>query len=151
MVLASQSVPGSSVPGSPGFVGISFATPPTVVAGTQYAIVAYSSTNSSNAYGWSYSGTANPYAGGVGLYTLTSPPSGAWNFFLEWRTLRSRPTSGCPLRDPRAPLRDPPAQRAARPYEVQETGSQAPLVAQASEEVQAEGESAAGIAPSEGL
>ena len=80
MVLASQSVPGSSVPGSPAFVPIHFANPAPVVAGTQYAIVAYSSTNITNDYGWSYSPNgANPYAGGEGLYTSNSPPSGAWS------------------------------------------------------------------------
>ena len=112
MVLASQSVPGSSVPGSPAFVSINFATPAPVVAGTQYAIVAYSSTNSTNAYAWSYSATANPYAGGVGLYTLTSPPSGAWNPLsgmadLAFKTYVVVPTSG-----PTGPTSGPTGQRA---------------------------------------
>ena len=122
MVLASQSVPGSSVPGSPAFVSIHFATPAPVVAGTQYAIVAYSSTNSSNSYGWAYSPNgANPYTGGGGLYTLTSPPSGAWSPLnstdtdLAFKTYVVVPTSGPagPYSGPAGPTSGPTGQRAA--------------------------------------
>jgi hypothetical protein len=77
-VLASQSVPEASVPGVAAFLSIGFPTPASVVAGTQYAIVAYSATTTPNIYGWSESSTANPYAGGELLFTTTSPPSGSW-------------------------------------------------------------------------
>jgi len=111
MVLASQSVPGSSIPASPAFVSIHFATPAPVVAGTQYAIVAYSSTNTN--YAWSTSSTADPYPGGVGLYTLTSPPSGAWTPLsgmadLAFKTYVVVPTSGAT-----GPNSGPTGQRAA--------------------------------------
>jgi hypothetical protein len=113
MVLASQSVPGSSVPASPAFISINFATPAPVVAGTQYAIVAYSSTDIVNDYGWADSATANPYAGGEGLYTLTSPPSGAWTPLagmadLAFKTYVAVPTSG-----PTGPTSGPTGRRAA--------------------------------------
>jgi hypothetical protein len=79
-VLASQSVPGSSVPGTLAFVPINFATSAPVVAGTQYAIVAYSSTSNGSPYGWAFTPNgASLYTGGAGFYTLTSPPSGAWS------------------------------------------------------------------------
>jgi hypothetical protein len=114
MVLASQSVLGSSVPVSPAFVSIHFATPAPVVAGTQYAIVAYSSTISTNGYGWAYSPNgANPYAGGEGFYTATSPPSGAWTPLfgmadLAFKTYVVVPTSGST-----GPPPGPTGQRAA--------------------------------------
>jgi Ca2+-binding RTX toxin-like protein len=80
-VLASQSVPQASVPG-PGaaaFLSINFPAPASVVAGTQYAIVAYSTTSGGgNLYAWSGSSTANPYAGGGVFFTTNSPPSGSW-------------------------------------------------------------------------
>ncbi|MDX6616502.1 MAG: hypothetical protein QOD60_1593 [Solirubrobacterales bacterium] len=76
LVLASHSVPAFS--GAPAFMSINFATPAPVVAGTQYAIVAYSGADFSNVYTWSQSTTADPYAGGAGFRTLSSPPSGAW-------------------------------------------------------------------------
>jgi hypothetical protein len=76
-VLAGQSVPASSVPAAGSFVSVNFATPAPVAAGSQYAIVVYSSTVSiTNDYYWSYGG--NSYAGGEFFYTLNSPPSGAW-------------------------------------------------------------------------
>ena len=77
-VLASQIVPEASVPVAAAFVSINFPTPASVVAGTQYAIVAYSAAISPNNYGWGRS-TANPYAGGESHFTLNSPPSGPWN------------------------------------------------------------------------
>ncbi len=81
MVLASHSVPASSVPDhtASAFVPVNFATPASVSAGTQYAIVAYSSTSPiSNTYSWNASLASNPYAGGVGVFTSTSPPAGGW-------------------------------------------------------------------------
>jgi hypothetical protein len=76
LVLASQSVPAFSA--VPTFRSIKFAAPAPVVAGTQYAIVAYSAADFSFLYQWSQSVTADPYANGAGFRTLNSPPSGAW-------------------------------------------------------------------------
>lgn len=78
-VLASASVPATAVSPSPGaFVPISFTPPAAVVAGTQYAIVAYSSAAFPNSYAWSDT-RANPYAGGNGFAISNSPPSGSWD------------------------------------------------------------------------
>jgi hypothetical protein len=78
-VLASASVPSSSVPTVRSFVPIGFATPAAVVAGTQYAIVAFSPTPfGPNDYAWSVGGTANPYEGGGGFGTGTIPPAPPW-------------------------------------------------------------------------
>jgi hypothetical protein len=61
------------------FVPIGFATPAPVVAGTQYAIVAFSpSPFGPNDYAWSVGGAANPYAGGGGFGTATIPPGPPW-------------------------------------------------------------------------
>jgi hypothetical protein len=77
IVLASHSVPATGF--SAGFMPIKFATPAPVVAGTQYAIVAYSSTGVGNPYLW-FLTTANPYAGGEKFATPFTPPSlGDWS------------------------------------------------------------------------
>jgi hypothetical protein len=76
MILASQNVPASSVPAAHVFVTINFATPASVVAGSGYAIVAYSSTGGSNDYRWHESASTNPYPGGVDY--VASSPSGPW-------------------------------------------------------------------------
>ncbi len=77
MVLASKSVSASDVPPdtAAAFVAINFAGSASVSAGTQYAIVAYSSTGFSNTYLWRESSTPNPYAGGVGVFTPGAPTS----------------------------------------------------------------------------
>ena len=73
-VLASQSVPASSIPGTAAFVSVSFATPAPVAAGTQYAIVLYSS--SGVAYNWSVS-NAEAYSGGlICSHRQLLPPAG---------------------------------------------------------------------------
>jgi hypothetical protein len=62
-VLAAASVPDSAIGLSPGsFVAITFAAPPPVAVGTQYAIVAY---NSANVARWRYQNTGNPYSRGA--------------------------------------------------------------------------------------
>jgi hypothetical protein len=72
-VLASATLPGASVPvGVGGLVAVHFASPPTVTAGTKYAIVAYS--GDSNAYVWGR-GTGDRYAGGGNFASAASPPS----------------------------------------------------------------------------
>lgn len=70
-VLASASVSVASVPFQPAFVAFAFASPPTVVAGTQYAIVAYAT---SDTYGW-YRAGGDVYTGGSAFGSPASPPS----------------------------------------------------------------------------
>jgi hypothetical protein len=72
-VLASHSLPASGLPTTFTFVPISFAVPAAVVAGIQYAIVAYTSTPTGS-YRWANSAT-NSYAGGGALFSPNSPPS----------------------------------------------------------------------------
>ena len=79
-VLASASLPASSFSLTSAFVPISFTPPAAVVAGTPYAIVAYSSTVlPTNFYVWSSAGATHPYAGGGGFSIGSSPPSGIWS------------------------------------------------------------------------
>ena len=76
-MLAGQSVPASSVPAAASWVTVNFTRPAPVTAGSQYTIVAYSSTLSiTQHYFWGYGG--NSYAGGGFAYANNSPPSGAW-------------------------------------------------------------------------
>jgi hypothetical protein len=65
------------VSGTPAFVPVVFPTPAPVVAGTQYAIVAYSTTSTANHYGWQGT-TVSSYAGGAKFHDVVSPPSGSW-------------------------------------------------------------------------
>lgn len=80
MILASHSVPAASVPAAHAFVSINFATPAPVVAGTAYAIVAYSSTVfPGDYYTWWDSSNANSYPNGAPFEDSASPPDGAWS------------------------------------------------------------------------
>jgi hypothetical protein len=77
-VLASASVPTSAVPSVESFVPITFASPASVTAGTQYSIVAL---NDSSGWFW-YAGQAAPdsaYVGGRLYGSPNGPPgSGPW-------------------------------------------------------------------------
>jgi hypothetical protein len=76
--LAAASVAASSIPASSAFVPITFASPATVVAGTQYAIVASSATPPvTDYYEWSNGTPASPYAGGTAL-VMSPASSGSW-------------------------------------------------------------------------
>lgn len=76
-VLAAQSVPASSIPTAGSWVTVNFATPAPVTAGSQYAVLAYSSpVTMIQHYDWGYGGDS--YAGGRFTYTLSSPPTGPW-------------------------------------------------------------------------
>jgi hypothetical protein len=84
MILASHSLPASAVPALADFVPITFSPPAPVLAGTQYAIVAYASNpNPSPGYSWStaFSAMTDFYAGGATLTNPVAPPSGAWTGF----------------------------------------------------------------------
>ena len=71
--LASVTVPASSIPDypNPGWVPVTFTPPAPVVAGTQYAIVAYSP--SFEAFLWG-AREENPYPSGSRWSSLTPPP-----------------------------------------------------------------------------
>ena len=73
-VLASASVPTSAVTGSASFVPITFASPASVTAGTQYSIVAL--TNDSSSWFWYAGGPVHPispYVGGRLYGSRTAP------------------------------------------------------------------------------
>src|SRR5262245_23479028 len=72
-VLASTSVPASSVGASVSFVPATFSSPVVVVAGTQYAIVSWSTTAGANPYTFADDGGTNAYAGGINYYTPGAP------------------------------------------------------------------------------
>jgi hypothetical protein len=79
-VLASTTAPASEIPTSgTGFVAITFTVPPSVVAGTQYAIVVYTADPNEGAYEWGGStpnpSTGNVYAAGEPWASINSPPS----------------------------------------------------------------------------
>ena len=77
-VLATAAVLAADVPGittQGGWVAVPFAAPASVNANTQYSIVVY--TGEDSQYGW-YGSTANPYSGGSGALTPSSPPSLPW-------------------------------------------------------------------------
>jgi hypothetical protein len=77
MVLAAQSVPASSIAAAGSWVTVDFATPAPVTAGSQYAVLAYSSPLSmTQFYEWGYAGDV--YAGGRFTFASSSPPSGPW-------------------------------------------------------------------------
>ena len=76
-ILAGVSLPPTAVPSSHAFVPISFAAPPPVLAGTQYAIVLFSSAPFPNAYIWTMGGIANPYPAGAEVVGSGVPP-GSW-------------------------------------------------------------------------
>jgi hypothetical protein len=74
-VLATASIPAVSVGPAPGsFISVAFGSPANVQAGTQYAIVAY--TSGSDTYRWR-GAAGTPYSGGQGFSSGSSPP-GAW-------------------------------------------------------------------------
>jgi hypothetical protein len=80
-VLASGSIPNSALgPDPPAFVPVTFATPAAVTAGTQYALVAYTTHVGNDALGWYYQIGGDPYFGGAFFATSDPvPPQGNWN------------------------------------------------------------------------
>ena len=100
-VLAAQSVPASSSPTAASWVTVNFATPAPVTAGSQYAVLAYSSpVTMTQHYDWGYGGDS--YAGGRFTYTTSSPPSGAWTpttADLAFKTYVAQPKAATGERD----------------------------------------------------
>jgi hypothetical protein len=78
-VLASASIPMSALGSSPGFVPATFATPAAVTAGTQYALVAYTTHPTNDCCGWRYQDGTDPYSGGAGFFSNTVPPQAPWS------------------------------------------------------------------------
>lgn len=80
-VLATQAVPVADVPASAGgWVPVVFSAPPSLHAGTQYAIVVFSDTPRGADYYW-WVGSGDPYALGTGWSTRDSQagsPTGSW-------------------------------------------------------------------------
>jgi hypothetical protein len=76
-VLAAQSVPAAGIPIGGAWVTVNFATPAPVTAGSQYAVLAYSTGLSmTQFFEWGYGGDL--YAGGRFTYASSSPPAGPW-------------------------------------------------------------------------
>lgn len=79
-VLASGSIPTSAIGSTEAFVPVTFATPAAVTAGTQYALVAYTTHAINVGVGWFYQLATDPYSRGVGFYSNDPvPPQGSWN------------------------------------------------------------------------
>jgi hypothetical protein len=78
-VLASASIPMSALGSSPEFVPATFDTPAAVTAGTQYALVAYTTHATNDCCGWSYQDATDPYSGGAGFNSNTVPPQAPWS------------------------------------------------------------------------
>jgi hypothetical protein len=76
-ILAGRSLPPSAVPMSGGYVHVGFDSPASVIAGHQYAIVAYTSAPSGSDYGWG-AGAGDPYPRGGPFTVGATPPSGSW-------------------------------------------------------------------------
>jgi hypothetical protein len=78
-VLASASVPSSAVAlDSYAFVPATLAIPVNVSAGTQYAIVAYSSTDGTHTFIWGLESVGDPYPPGAPFFQAVSPPGPTW-------------------------------------------------------------------------
>ena len=75
-ILASHIVPDSAIPGPFTFVPVKLDSPAPVAAGTQYAIVAY--TSGGSGYRWGRGPFGDSYPGGAGFSVGNSPPSGPW-------------------------------------------------------------------------
>ncbi|MGE5747161.1 MAG: choice-of-anchor R domain-containing protein [Solirubrobacterales bacterium] len=89
-ILASHLVPASGIPAAGAFVPINFAPPAPIVAGTQYAIVAYSSASGGKIFTWGASTNANAYPAGAAFLDTVSPPDGNWSSLTVVRAVAFR-------------------------------------------------------------
>jgi hypothetical protein len=106
-VLATGSVPPSAVSLADAWTPITFATAVPVTAGTQYAIVAYSSVDMANSYFWGLE-FDNPYPAGANFFQTVSPPDGPWTLTAldgdqAFKTYVAVPASPAPPPDQPAP------------------------------------------------
>jgi len=102
-VLGSTSVAASSVATTLGFVSIPFSAYGNVVAGTQYAIVAYSGAMGGNFYQWT-GGSDSTYLGGSEWTSSFSPPTTwfAGGFDTAFKTYVAPPSTATPPTGQRA-------------------------------------------------
>ncbi len=111
-VLASASIPNSAIGTTEAFVPATFATPAAVTAGTQYALVAYTTHVTNDCCGWFYQDATDPYSGGAGFNSMEPvPPQGIWSnqgggddyAFKTYVTPAPTPPPTPPPTSPRAP------------------------------------------------
>jgi len=84
-VLASSTIPASAVTtdAAGAFASATFATPASVTAGTQYALVAWSTGAGADDYAWTDQTAGNPYAGGAEFISSDPvPPGSGWTEFV---------------------------------------------------------------------
>jgi hypothetical protein len=77
-VLASGTILPAAVGTTAAFLPATFPVPAPVTAGTQYAIVAWTSSVSPDTYGWRTQSTGNVYPAGSHFFQNDSPPEPAW-------------------------------------------------------------------------
>ena len=80
-VLASTSLPMSALANDPldgEWVPVTFGTPAAVMAGTQYALVAYTAHPINDCCAWNTQTATNPYSGGQQFISLVPPPGEDW-------------------------------------------------------------------------
>ena len=81
VALATASLPSSAIGTTEAFVPVTFATPASVTAGTQYAVVANTPGSGGNTVGWRYQSAGNPYSpGAMFVSNDPHPPGGNWKF-----------------------------------------------------------------------
>jgi hypothetical protein len=79
-VLASASIPNSAIGTTETFVPATFAPPAAVTAGTQYALVAYTTHVTNDWGGWFFQNATNPYSRGAGFNSHEPvPPQTSWS------------------------------------------------------------------------
>ncbi len=76
-VLAAGNVAASAVSSTDAWVPITFGTAVPVTAGTQYAIVAYSTVDNTHSYFWAIA-FPDPYPAGATFYQTVTPPGPTW-------------------------------------------------------------------------
>jgi hypothetical protein len=107
-VLATGTIPASAIGTTAAFVPVVFATPPSVSAGTLYALVAYSPGTASKKVSWSGE-LANAYPSGQLFYSNDPLPPGAnWNaenndFTFRTYVVPTPPTPPIPPPPPSTP------------------------------------------------
>ena len=84
--LASAVVDNDSVGATGEWVNIPFASPPDIVAGTEYAIVTSAAMADDGLWGWSRSAVVDPYAAGEAYFHPCTSPGSPTPFDLAFRT-----------------------------------------------------------------
>src|SRR5262249_31736059 len=98
-----------SVSAGTAFASALFPAPADVAAGTQYALVAWSSTPNSNKYVWADDGGTNAYPGNTSYFFGGSPPTTTWfarptrDQAFKTYTASSQPAGAAPSQPGSAP------------------------------------------------